>query len=198
MNDGVAQSTQGRRTGLVPILVLCLLLPIAGTDAQDVPRFEIRSAYAELEDGVYYVHARISYPLSDQALETLQSGVPLNFELRIEVTRVRRYIPDSNVATLLQRYQLRFNTLANRYVVRNLNSSAQQSFATLDAALSFLGRVSDLPILDSTLLEPDKTYELRLQAELDIRRLPKPLQFVAFWIDDWRLTSEWYVWPLQQ
>lgn len=198
MNGRTKNPAVSRKAGLASLMAMLLLVPTTVLRAQNPPKFEIRSAYAELENGVYYLHARIAYPLSDNALETLQSGVPLNFELRIEVARVRRYIPDSTVATLLQRYQLRFNSLANRYVVRNLNSSAQQSFATLDAALGFLGRVSELPILDHALLEPDKTYELRLQAELDIKRLPKPLQFVAFWVDDWRLTSEWYKWPLQQ
>lgn len=176
----------------------CCVLPVGTADAaRDTPRFEIRSAYAELEDAVYFLHARINYPLSKQALEALQSGVELNFQLRIEVNRVRRYIPDANVATLLQRYQLRFNALVNRYVVRNLNSGGQQSFASLDAALSFLGRISDLPILDKALLDPDRKYILKLQAELDVRRLPAPIQLLAFWLDDWRLTSAWYTWPLQ-
>jgi len=176
----------------------CLsVLSMGIAEARDTPRFEIRSAYAELEDKVYFLHARISYPLSKQALEALQSGVELNFQLRIEVSRVRRFLPDANVAILLQRYQLRFNALVNRYVVRNLNSGGQQSFASLDAALSFLGRVSDLPILDKALLQTGKKYNLKLQAELDVKRLPAPIQLLAFWLDDWRLTSAWYTWPLQ-
>ena len=176
----------------------CLsVLSMGIAEARDTPRFEIRSAYAELEDEVYFLHARISYPLSKQALEALQSGVELNFQLRIEVSRVRRFLPDANVAILLQRYQLRFNALVNRYVIRNLNSGGQQSFASLDAALSFLGRVSDLPILDRALLQTGKKYNLKLQAELDVKRLPAPIQLLAFWLDDWRLTSAWYTWPLQ-
>lgn len=196
---GVYGTTSANRVWLAFLtLACCSLLPVGTADAaRDTPRFEIRSAYAELEDAVYFLHARIDYPLSKQALEALQSGVELNFQLRIEVNRVRRYIPDANVATLLQRYQLRFNALVNRYVVRNLNSGGQQSFASLDAALGFLGRVSDLPILDKALLRPGRKYILKLQAELDVRRLPAPIQLLAFWLDDWRLTSEWYIWPLQ-
>lgn len=180
------------------VLSSCCILPVGVADAaRDTPRFEIRSAYAELENAVYFLHARINYPLSKQALEALQSGVELNFQLRIEVNRVRRYLPDANVATLLQRYQLHFNALVNRYVVRNLNSGGQQSFASLEAALGFLGRVSNLPILDKALLQPGRKYILKLQAELDVRRLPAPIQLLAFWLDDWRLTSAWYTWPLQ-
>ena len=196
---GVYGTTSANKVWLASLaLACCGLLPVGTADAaRDTPRFEIRSAYAELEDAVYFLHARINYPLSKQALEALQSGVELNFQLRIEVNRVRRYIPDANVATLLQRYQLRFNALVNRYVVRNLNSGGQQSFASLDAALGFLGRVSNLPILDKALLQPGRKYILKLQAELDVRRLPAPIQLLAFWLDDWRLTSEWYTWPLQ-
>ena len=196
---GMNGTTSSNRVWLASLaLVCCGVRPAGVADAaKDRPRFEIRSAYAELENAVYFLHARIDYPLSKQALKALQSGVELNFQLRIEVNRVRRYLPDANVATLLQRYQLRFNALVNRYVVRNLNSGGQQSFATLDAALSFLGRVSNLPILDKALLQPGKKYILKLQAELDVRRLPAPIQLLAFWLDDWRLTSAWYTWPLQ-
>jgi hypothetical protein len=179
------------------LMSACVFLAGAAVSAKESSRFEIRSAYAELEEAVYFLHARINYPLSKQALEALQSGVALNFLLRIEVNRVRRFIPDSTVASLLQRYQLRFNALTSRYVVHNLNSGGQQSFSSLDAALSFLGRVSNLPILDKALLEPGRRYILRLEAELDIKRLPGPIQLLAFWLDDWRMTSEWYTWPLQ-
>ena len=196
---GVNGTTSSYRIRLASLaLACCGILTVGIADAaRDTPRFEIRSAYAELENKVYFLHARINYPLSKQALEALQSGVELNFQLRIEVNRVRRFIPDANVATLLQRYQLRFNALVNRYVVRNLNSGGQQSFASLDAALGFLGRVSDLPILDKALLQSGRKYILKLQVELDVRRLPAPIQLLAFWLDDWRLTSAWYTWPLQ-
>ena len=42
--------------------------------------------------------------------------------------------------------------LSQRYIVRNLNSGDQDSFATLYSALNSLGRVQGLPVIDDALL----------------------------------------------
>jgi hypothetical protein len=46
------------------------------------------------------------------------------------------------------------------------------------------------------LLVSDERYEGALRARLDIEALPAPLRVFAYLSDDWRLTSEWYTWPL--
>jgi hypothetical protein len=66
----------------------------------------------------------------------------------------------------------------------------------LFAALNYLGRVDRLPLIDAALLEPDRDYELRLRAVLDVERFPGPLRLLAFWRRDWSLASDWYRWPL--
>lgn len=174
-----------------------VMLSIAPVAAQEAGRFDIRSAYTSLREGVYFLNARIEYRLSDQALAALESGVGLTLELQIEVSRRRRFFTDPEIATLRQRYHLQFHALSQRYVVRNLNSGEQASFSTLFAALNSAGRVTDLPIIDAALLDRDDRYEVHLRAVLDIREIPGPLRLLAFWLDDWRLASEWYTWPLR-
>ena len=174
---------------------LCWLPGSASAQVQ--PRFEVRSAYMELIDDVYYLNARIDYGLSEAALEVLMKGVPLTMALQIEVIRERRYLLDDEVASLRQRYQLQFHALSERYLVRNLNSGQQTSFSSLEAAVRSLGTVVRLPVLDNALLEPGRRYVARMRAVLDIREFPGPLRLLAALRDEWRLTSEWYVWPLR-
>ena len=176
-------------------LACCLLLLPLSAQAQ-VGRFDVRSADTFLEDGVYYVTARLDYNLSDEALEALRSGVALTFELQIEVTRRRRFWIDPEVASLVQSYELQYHALSNRYIVRNLNSGEQNTFATLFSALNAMGRIEDLPIIDAALLDPDATYNLRIRAVLDQDRLPGPLRLFALWQDGFKLESDWYGWPL--
>jgi hypothetical protein len=78
-----------------------------------------------------------------------------------------------------------------------VNSGDQSSFPTLGQALSFLGRITHFPLIDASLLDPDRSYELRLRAVLDLERFPGPLRLLAFWRRDWSLGSDWYRWPLQ-
>jgi hypothetical protein len=163
----------------------------------DPGRFEIRSASTELRAGVYYLNAAIAYRLSSEARNALQSGVPLTIRLDVEVINSRRFWFDNDVASLRQRYQLEYHALSERYIVVNLNSGDQRSFASLFAALASLGRVEELPLLDAALLPPDHEYYMRLRAVLDVEQLPGPLRLLAFWRRDYSIGSGWYRWRLR-
>jgi hypothetical protein len=159
-------------------------------------RFEIRTADSRLYNGVYFASALVDYDLSDEALEALENGVALPINLRVELNRIRRWWPDKEVATLEQNYQLSYQALSQRYIVKNLNSGEQESFATLFSALSNMGRVVDLPIIDASLLNPQSNYEIRIRVVLDQNTLPGPIRILAFWSSGFKLQSKWYVWKL--
>jgi hypothetical protein len=161
-------------------------------------RFEIRTAETRLYNGVYLASARVDYDLSEEALEALESGVVLPINLRVELNRVRRWWPDKEVATLEQGYQLSYQSLSQRYVVKNVNSGEQDSFATLFSALSNMGRVVDLPVIDASLLKSDTKYEIAMRVVLDQNTLPGPIRFIAFWNSGFKLRSDWYVWKLSE
>jgi Domain of unknown function (DUF4390) len=167
------------------------------SEAEDRGRFEIREADVQNMSGVYFLDATIDYRLSSEARDALQSGVPLTIRLEVELLNNRRLWWDNEDAALRQLYQLEYHALSERYTVQNVNSGDQASFSTLHAALSFLGRVNHLPILDAALLDPERSYDLRVRAVLDVEQFPGPLRLLAFWRRDWSLGSDWYRWRLQ-
>jgi hypothetical protein len=159
--------------------------------------FEVRSATTVLEKGVHNLDARLQLVLSTEALEALNSGVPLTIELQVFVIRSRRLLPDSTDAELTVRYELEYRPLSQRYIVRNLNSGDQDSFATLYSALNNLGRVQMLPVIDDALLLPGRDYRVRLRAMLQTQQYPAPLRMLFFWRSQWQLQSDWYEWSLE-
>lgn len=180
--------------------VASIIAPLA--DAQDAPErdgyFNVRSASTMLNSGVRELDARLQLLLSQEANDALTSGVPLTIELNLEVIRSRRFLPDALTAELAVQYELEYRPLSQRYIVRNLNSGEQESFATLYSALNNLGRVQGLPIIDDSLLDPDSNYRLRLRALLSLRQYPAPLRMLFFWRDQWQLESDWYEWRLER
>jgi hypothetical protein len=170
--------------------------------AQDRPGregyFDVRSASTSVVDNVIHLEARLQLVLSDEALAALDSGVPLTIELNLEVIRERRFLPDPTDAQLLLRYELEYRPLSQRYIVRNLNSGNQDSFATLYSALNNLGRIQNLPVVDEAILERDEDYRMRLQALLSTQQYPAPLRLLFFWRDQWQLKSEWFEWSLER
>lgn len=176
-------------------MVLC-----APLKAQQLPErqgfFDIRSATTLLNEDVHELEARLQLILSDEALDALNSGVPLTIELDFEVIRVRGLWVDAQVADLTFTYELEYRPLSQRYVVRNLNSGNQESFATLYSALNNLGRIQGLPVIDDSVLSADSRYRLRLRARLSTRQYPAALRLLFFWRSQWQLESDWYEWTL--
>jgi hypothetical protein len=160
--------------------------------AQD--RFDIRSAYVERAEGVYQLTATLDFDIGEGARAAVRDGAPFTLHLEIVVRRQRSYWLDEVVATLDQSYELVYHALSDRYLVRNVNSGEQASYATLDSALDSLRVISNLPILDQALVRPERRHEISLRAGLDIRTMPDTLRFILFWSDDWRQRSEWYTW----
>ncbi len=158
--------------------------------------FEVRSASTELEGGVHMLDARLQLVLSSEALKALNSGVPLTIELQMQVIRSRRFYLDALDAELAFRFELEYRPISQRYIVRNLNTGNQDSFATLYSALNSLGRIQRLPVIDETLLVPDRDYRVRLRALLATEQYSAPLRLLFFWRDEWQLKSEWYEWKL--
>ena len=160
--------------------------------------FEVRSASTMLVEGVHELDARLQLVLSSEALDALNNGLPLTIELQLRVLRERRLLPDVLDAELAVRFELEYRPLSQRYIVRNLNSGNQESFATLYSALNSLGRVDGLPVIDDALLQSGKQYRVRLRSLLNTQQYPAPLRLLFFWRDQWQLKSDWFEWPLER
>ncbi|MCB1824802.1 MAG: DUF4390 domain-containing protein [Candidatus Competibacteraceae bacterium] len=181
------------RGGLLALLALLALL--RATDAQ-AAGFDVIEASTRLDGGVYRLNAQIEYSFSEPALDALQNGVPLTIELLMDVRRRRAWVWDETVYSLVQRFRLEYHALSRQYLVHNLNSGERRNFSTRPAALRFMGRIHEFPLLDRSLLAPDQRYEGALRAQLALDSLPTPLRLLAYLSEDWQLTSEWYTWPL--
>jgi hypothetical protein len=184
------------------LIAACILLLGGAALAQDpVERagyFEVRSASTELSGGVHMLDARLQLVLSSEALNALNSGVPLTIELQMQVIRSRRFYLDAVDAELAFRFELEYRPISQRYIVRSLNSGDQDSFATLYSALNNLGRVQRLPVIDESLLVPGRDYRVRLRALLATEQYSAPLRLLFFWRDEWQLKSDWYEWKLER
>ena len=202
MSISMSHSQPWMRRAVVTLLVaFAVLSGSVGLAQDDVERegyFEVRSASTTLSDGVHRLDSRLQLVLSSEALVALNSGVPLMIELQMQVIRVRRLYMDALDAELAVRFELEYRPLSQRYIVRNLNSGDQDSFATLYSALNNLGRVQGLPVIDDALLEPSKSYRVRVRAMLQTQQYPAPLRLLFFWRSQWQLQSEWFEWTLER
>jgi hypothetical protein len=190
-----ASDTLSRRILFATVLATALAwLGLARADALDGV-LEVRSAYVNVDNGVFLLHARIEYPDNPAIRDALRDGITLTFDLDVRVERERRFWFDAEIVALTLRRELAYHAVSERYVVRDTRSGEQQSYATLEEALKQLGTVDGWPILVEPQLDGGM-YHVSVRAGVRRGRLPSSLRAIMFWTDDWHRTSEWYSWSL--
>lgn len=157
---------------------------------------QVNSAYVEIVHSVYQLHARIEYPMSPAIAHALSDGVALQFEIEARITRDRRFWFDPIVADATLRRVLAFHSISDRYVVREIGTRTQQSFATLREALASLSKVNGWPILVASQLVKGQHYHISVRAGIRRGSLPASLRVLLFWTRDWQRLSGWFTWKL--
>jgi hypothetical protein len=191
-----APAARRLRAWLAVVFIALLGTVSPATHARESAALVIRSAQATLGDGVYELDAALDLQLPDDARRAIEGGLTLRLTYEVVLNRVRRYMPDADVASVAQTNELSYHALSQRYLVRNLNTGEQADFGTLEAALTRITELRNLPVLDAGLIEDGPSYEGRVRAVLALSTVPEAFGWLVFWADDWSGNSEWYSWSL--
>jgi hypothetical protein len=186
-------ATRRRPAWLALATLVMLALPLQQARSDD---FDVRTANMRLADGYWRLTARIDYHLTDKALAALDNGVALTFRVEVSASRVRRWWTNKEIIDVERDWQLSYEPLTKRYLVKYPDDREETSHATLFGALNAMGRVQGLPIVEASRMNANETYEVAIRAVLDQRTLPGPLQMLAFWGGGFSLESDWYEWTM--
>lgn len=157
----------------------------------------VQSAYVNLNHGVIELNAQVTYPLNPTIIRALQNGVTLSFDVEVKVDQVRHLWFNSNVIDLTLQRDLAYHVVTRRYVVRNVQSGAESTFPTVEAALDYLQQVHDWPVLIESQLQGGP-YTISVRAGVRRGKLPASLRALLFWTNDWQRQSPWFTWPLPE
>ena len=179
-------------------LVLCVIATFtAPNPAWAQASLALSDVGIGVDDGVYELDARLDLRLPDDARKAVESGLTLRLNYEIVIDRVRRYMLDAEVAALVQRYEVNYHALSQRWLVRNLNTGEQNDYGSLDTALARISELRGLPIIDTALLPSGPEYQGRIRAVLDLSTAPDAFGWLLFWADDWSAESDWKTWTLR-
>jgi len=151
---------------------------------------------AEADD--WYLDADADIELPPTVRAGLDSGVPLQFTLTINLKSPRQYWFDETVAEFERRYRLTFYELTRHYRVEALANGGRKNYRSLLSALDGLGTLRSVAIgasgVNEIALEEGKALVGNMRLQLDTHALPLSLQPLI--TSTWRLASEEYVWPI--
>jgi len=178
------------------LLVLSASVLIGSVLAADSYGLKIYSASTQIQRGFYQLDAQLEYALSQAALDALESGVPLTFELEVDIIQPREWMWDKIISSYDQRYQVAYHALTQQYIVTNLNSGVQNSYSHRKTALLTMGRINNYPLIDFEKVKIRDDYKGRIRISLLINELPVPMRPWTFINAEWSLKSEWFEWDL--
>jgi hypothetical protein len=178
---------------LLCCLFIWLLPALSYADAFGV---EVKNAEISVQGDSYVLSSDMEYRLSTRALEALQNGVPLYWDIRIRIQQHRDYFWDKTLIRTGIRYRIQYHALLNMYRVRNEGTGELYNFSTLSAALDLMSTIHNFHVMDKAADTPKERYDVAIKVTLDRDALPLPLRPVAYTNPQWYLSSDWTLWPL--
>jgi len=180
-----------------PILnVLFIFLALCSTATNATPDIEISRAESQLSNDILTISADAKINLSKDPTEALQSGVPLFFDLNIEIRQKRNYIWDQELFKTKYTYLLQRHTLSKKYIVKNLITDTQEVHGSVTAAIQSLGKIRKLAVVDVKELINKKNLALVFELKLKINALPAPMMPLAYISPQWHISSKKYKWDI--
>ena len=185
-----ALAHSARRLATPALFAFVSLVLLATTAFADVIAIKFADIRAE-EDG-YYLNAEFDLNINPTLEEALQKGVPLYFELELEITRPRWYWFDAKLQSFSTQYRVSYNALTRQY--RVASGLLTQTFDSLGEVERLLSRVTARRVAGLSQLPKGTRLEAAVRLRLDVNQLPKPFQVNALASREWSLSSDWYRW----
>jgi len=117
---------------------LAFLLALAST-ASHAADVEITEARLEYTDEGYKLAAAYQFQLNSSLEGAIARGIPLYFTTEVAIRRPRWYWLDERAASATQTIRISYNVLTRQYRAAINGSNLQQSFDSLEDAMSLSG-----------------------------------------------------------
>lgn len=172
------------------LLTALLLAPVFAPSNVRAEGVEITRASLENSDEGYRLSLGFSFELTRGLEDAVTRGIPLYFTTEVQLSRPRWYWFDEKAVGTSQTIRISYNALTQQYHAA-ISGRLQQSFSSLDDALSLVRRPSRWIVAEKGSLKSGEVYTVAVRMGLDVARLPKPFQVHAMNSSDWRFSSDW-------
>ncbi|PPD44947.1 MAG: DUF4390 domain-containing protein [Methylobacter sp.] len=174
--------------------LFCLLPPMAQAGCCNA---YIKQAGLARESNGYLLSAEIDYQLSEKAMEALQNGVPLFWNIQVKIQRPREFFWPETLAEATIRYRLQYHALLKMYRVKNERNGVVHNVSTLSGAIGLMSVLRNVRLFDGAEFLPEPGAVVALKVDFDRDALPLPLRPLAYLSRQWYLSSDWSSWPLK-
>ena len=136
--------------------------------------------------------AKINNAFTEEMIEGLNSGVPVQFSFAVEMREKKKTKAEDNLLSLKFQHILTYDTLkANYQIVFEELPRKNASFSSIKPAQQAMSEINGMQLIELNKLKPNTVYELRIRAQLYKRILPKGLQGIEPILALWNIETDW-------
>lgn len=168
-----------------------LLMGVTTLQASDIT---VAGAHTYVANNILMVDADASFNFSNDAIEAVNSGIPLTIELDVRISRPRKYWWNAAIFSAHRAYSIEHHALSEQFVLTDRVTGERRIHSSLELAIADLGRIRNLPVVELSELEDAASCEVGLRLRLDIESLPGPLIPLAYVSPGWHMSSGWHRW----
>jgi hypothetical protein len=173
---------------LLGLMALSLLSTTVNAEGIKIKSFEL-----EKVDSDWVLSAAFQIELSPGLEDAVQKGVVLYFQTDFDLVRSRWYWFDEKSVYAQRQTRLSYQPLTQQY--RIASEGLTFTARTLSEALQAVGSIGGWRVIESSQIDPSKTYNAGLRMSLDLSKLPKPFQVNALNNREWNVSSDWLHFP---
>ncbi len=124
-----------------------------------------------LNDQDVTVHVVVLGAIPPAFVESVQTGIPANLRLTVELWRYKPLMPDRLIVTKQIERQLEYNVVTKEYKIASLSGETRPAYGTRDLrdAQRVLSEVPALKLTAASALDPTDVFYVRVLAETALR-----------------------------
>lgn len=183
---------------LLPFLALPVIIFILSVQATpSIPRKNMDPAFSDItvtsSSSHLLLFAMLTNSYTDEMLQGLHSGVPIEFSFFVELTPTEQGWNSDNRLSIDSMHRLSYDTIREDYTVEIEESGKRFfTFEDLTAAKKAANEINGLKVIRLEQLQPDTAYTLRIRAELYKKNLPMGLHKIIPFTSWWDIQTQWH------
>ena len=184
----------------IALALLLLLLPptvliLVHSQATATPGAEasIKDLTATTTENDLIVFGTLAGSFTEEMIEILHSGIPINFSFNIELYRTTKNWPQEQVAAYSFQHIMAYDTLKESYrVTLEEENNRSISFKSLPDAEKMMNDINGIKIVALDQLIPDNQYTIRVKADLFERPMPFNIHNFLPFFSSGNLRLDWH------
>ena len=160
--------------------------------------FRVISATTYRVGDGHYLNAEVVHDVHPEAQAILSKGLPIRITFELQIQQSRRYWWDKTILEREYEYVLQHDPITDRYEMTRTDTSFTLSYASADEAIESIRYLSNLLITNNSIIDDPENKQAQLRVHLDVRNFPEPMQYLSQYWGDWVVSSEWYLWEMDQ